>query len=75
MKLGDLLTMLEDTATIVVWHEDDSDEDPTYRGAAMNCPWWVSQCEIYGGLDCHKMMDVRLSDGAAILVVTVKDVY
>ena len=74
MKLSKILTMLDELALVVVWHEDDLDDEPTYEGCAMNCPWYLAKCEIYGGLECGKSMDVRTNEkGLAVLIMTVRE--
>jgi hypothetical protein len=48
MKLKDILKYMDWLTTIVVWdsESDDIEDEPLFAGTAMDCPWWIAECEL-----------------------------
>lgn len=50
MKLRDILKYMDWISTIVVWDADsdgiDGEDEPLFMGSAMDCPWWVADCQL-----------------------------
>ena len=79
MKLSELLDVLDPLSDMVVWTKDQEEleeEDPAFKGIALDCPYWLSKCSLYKGLDeGDHMISVRRDSNRdkAVLVVSVKE--
>ena len=47
MKLRDILEQIDPIGDIVIWTEDEKeDDDPAYRGSILNVSWTLADCRL-----------------------------
>lgn len=78
LKLRDILNIFDGLSDICIWLDGTSDDDePQYRGVAMDCPFWLSELFLYKGLDDdYCALSVRKDDdehNTALLIVSVTE--
>ena len=79
MKLSELLDVLDPLSDLVVWTKDQEEleeDDPAFKGIALDCPYWLSKYNLYSGLDDGDcMISVRkdFEKDNAVLVVSVEE--